>query len=82
MAIIATTRPIQLALGQKRQAVTWTLSALPLKADIEPHDWHVRFVPKADSCTAAKSTAIRSPRRRAAGETTALLDRALSLSLD
>src|SRR5262249_2315695 len=30
------------------------MSALPPKADIERHDWHVRFVPKADSCTAAK----------------------------
>ena len=28
------------------------LSVLPPKADIERHDWHVRFVPKADSCTA------------------------------
>src|SRR6516164_8640844 len=30
------------------------MSALPPKADIERHDWYVRFVPKADSCTAAK----------------------------
>src|SRR5262249_10101139 len=29
------------------------LSALPPKADIERHDWHVRFVPKADICSAA-----------------------------
>src|SRR6516164_4456390 len=41
------------------------MSALPPKADIERHDWHVCFVPKADKCTAAKSTAIRPPRRRA-----------------
>ena len=30
------------------------MSALPLKADIERPDRHVRFVPKADKCTAAK----------------------------
>jgi hypothetical protein len=29
------------------------MSALPPKADIERHDWHVRFVPKADIRTAA-----------------------------
>ena len=31
------------------------MSALPPKADIAESDWHVRFVPKADSCTAAKN---------------------------
>jgi hypothetical protein len=30
------------------------MSALPLKADIERHNWHVRFVPKADIRIAAK----------------------------
>jgi hypothetical protein len=30
------------------------MSALPPKADIADHDCDVRFVPKADSCTAAK----------------------------
>jgi hypothetical protein len=30
------------------------MSALPPKADIAECDWHVRLVPKADSCTAAK----------------------------
>jgi hypothetical protein len=30
------------------------MSALPPKADIETQSRHVRFVPKADSCTAAK----------------------------
>jgi len=29
------------------------MSALPRKADIAERDRHVRFVPKADSCTAA-----------------------------
>ena len=38
---------------QKRQAVTWTLSALPPKADKQQVVTFVRFVPKADSCTAA-----------------------------
>jgi hypothetical protein len=28
------------------------MSALPPKADIAERDWDVRFVPKADSCTA------------------------------
>jgi len=31
-----------------------TTSALPSKADIVEHDLDVRFVPKADICTAAK----------------------------
>jgi hypothetical protein len=30
------------------------MSALPPKADIQPRERHVRYVPKADSCTAAK----------------------------
>src|SRR5262252_6377526 len=30
------------------------MSASPPKAAIERHNWHVRFVPKADSCSAAK----------------------------
>ena len=32
------------------------MSALPPKADIVERDRHVRFVPKADSCSAANST--------------------------
>jgi hypothetical protein len=36
------------------------MSALPLKADIAEVEEHVRFVPEADSCGAAKK-AIRSP---------------------
>jgi hypothetical protein len=32
------------------------MSALPPKADIADRDRHVRFVPKADSCSAAKSS--------------------------
>ena len=31
------------------------MSALPPKADIPQRDRHVRFVPKADTCTATKS---------------------------
>jgi hypothetical protein len=31
------------------------MSALPPKADIAQHKRDVRFVPKADSCTAAKN---------------------------
>src|SRR5262252_1354342 len=39
------------------------MSALPPKADIADRDEHVRFVPKADSCGAAKKVAIRLLRR-------------------
>src|SRR5262249_1666490 len=35
------------------------MSALPPKADIEQTYQHVRFVPKADSCTAANSLLFR-----------------------
>jgi hypothetical protein len=34
----------------------WRMSALPPKADIERHDWHVRFVPLSDICSAANCT--------------------------
>src|SRR5215831_14757246 len=39
------------------------MSALPPKADIERHDWHVRFVPTADLCTATSPCheCIRAP---------------------
>ena len=40
------------------------MSALPPKADIAERHRDVRFVPKADSCSAAKRTVIRSPGRR------------------
>src|SRR5262249_36911 len=33
------------------------MSALPPKADIDRRDRHVRFVPKAESCSAAKTQA-------------------------
>ena len=42
------------ALGQKRTwRVEFAMSALPPKADIGTQPRNVRFVPKADSCTAA-----------------------------
>jgi len=44
----------------------WRMSALPPKADIDRHDWHVRFVPKADFRIAAIGISIRSLRQRAA----------------
>src|SRR5215472_3085674 len=31
------------------------MSAIPPKADIRWSDWNIRFVPKADSCTATNS---------------------------
>jgi hypothetical protein len=40
------------------------MSASPQKRTISRPTRHVRLVPKADSCTAAKMRAIRSPRRR------------------
>ena len=43
------------ALGQKRTLQVRLMSALPPKADIDGRCFDVRFVPKADSCTAAKS---------------------------
>jgi hypothetical protein len=44
------------ALGQKQTSRSEiTMSALPPKADIAERNRHVRFVPKADSCSAAKS---------------------------
>jgi len=42
------------ALGQKQTSEHFcAMSALPPKADIGESDWHVRFVPKADICSAA-----------------------------
>jgi len=41
-----------------------SMSALPPKADIDQHGRDVRFVPKADSCTAAKNVVIRSSHRQ------------------
>src|SRR5262249_10570393 len=41
------------------------LSALARKADIASLPRYVRSVPQADTCSAAKGSAIRSPRRRA-----------------
>jgi hypothetical protein len=44
------------ALGQKQtSAHLRVMSALPPEADIAESDWHVRFVPIADSCCAAIS---------------------------
>jgi hypothetical protein len=48
------------ALGQKRTLIRLDLmSALPPKADIPKRRLDVRFVPKADSCAAAKTVSIR-----------------------
>jgi hypothetical protein len=53
------------ALGHKRTLEAIELmSALPPKADIETQASDVRFVPKADICSAAIQTATRSPRRQ------------------
>jgi hypothetical protein len=37
------------------------MSALPPKADIEERDRHVRFVPQADSCSAARTQLFDHP---------------------
>jgi hypothetical protein len=48
------------ALGQKRTLThIRSMSALPPKADIGTQPHHVRFVPKADSCTAAINAWLR-----------------------
>jgi hypothetical protein len=45
------------ALGQKRTfGEDETMSALPPKADMDQDGRDVRFVPKADSCTAANNS--------------------------
>jgi hypothetical protein len=45
------------ALGQKRTSRhVHATSALPPKADMVQRDRDVRFVPKADSCTAARTS--------------------------
>jgi hypothetical protein len=47
------------ALGQKRTfEPSVAMSAVPPKADIAERDEHVRFVPKPDSCTAAKTASL------------------------
>jgi hypothetical protein len=43
----------------------FAMSALPPKAGMADRIGDVRFVPQADSCSAAKTGVIRSPRRRA-----------------
>ena len=46
--------PLMSAMGHKQTfPYVSAMSALPPKADITEHCGHVRFVPKADSCTAA-----------------------------
>jgi hypothetical protein len=48
------------AMGQKQTSgKVRMMSALPPIADIAERDRHVRFVPKADSCTAAKCHPIQ-----------------------
>jgi hypothetical protein len=68
------------ALGQKRTLRrVCVMSALPPKADIESRSRDVRFVPKADICSAAIRTATRSPRRREKAVIVALKGERLSL---
>src|SRR5262245_25827101 len=56
------------ALGQKRSSRNeQMMSALHPKADKRETSPNVRFVPKADSCSAAKRIVIRSPRRQVRG---------------
>ena len=54
-----TAKGLMSALGQKLPRLTQSgVSALPPKAAAEITDWRVRFVPEADSCTAAKTNSI------------------------
>ena len=49
------------ALGQKQTSrVAQQMSALPPKADIDPYASDGRFVPIADSCTAANNAKLRN----------------------
>ena len=67
------------ALGQNQtSAHVRVMSALPPKADIAERHRDVRFVPKADSCSAAKRTVIRSPGRRERVGSLEFSNRALS----
>jgi hypothetical protein len=60
--------PLMYALGQKQTSrLEAAMSALPPKADIAQRRPDVRFVPKADSCTAAKTRA-GGRRRRGQGD--------------
>src|SRR5262245_30151903 len=73
------------ALGQKQTPRHHgAMSALPLKADKPQTCWHVRFVPGADICNAAKRCVrlfvTRSPRQRARAMSSARRGRAPSLS--
>ena len=64
------------ALCQERTSpVTTPMSALTLKADIERHDWHVRFVPKAAHAPQQTRIVIRSRQRRTREARPALADR-------
>jgi hypothetical protein len=49
---------------QRRTHSEQMSSGFPLKADIAQCSRHVSKVPKGDSCSAANSIIIRSPRRR------------------
>src|SRR5215471_6821642 len=53
------------AMPHRLVQIVGPMSALPPKADKQQMARFVRLVPKADSCTAIKRIAIRSPRRRA-----------------
>jgi hypothetical protein len=70
------------ALDQKATCASQNvMSALPPKADMCGALAHVRFGPIAASCSAAKRIAIRSPRRRSAGDAKVRRDQAPLLSL-
>ena len=59
------------ALGQKRTlGKVRLMSALHRRADIGTRSRNVRFVPKADSCTAANSRAGNDPAGLTTGERT------------
>jgi hypothetical protein len=45
-------------MGQETFPGKATMSPLPPKADVAERNRHVRFVPKADSCTAAKRSLL------------------------
>src|SRR5258705_6606896 len=61
-------RPFVSAQGRSRKLARLNgMSVLPSTADVVGPPRHVRFVPVSDSCSAASSLTIRSPRRRVRG---------------
>ena len=74
--------PPMSALGQKLpRPFQFSVSAFPPKAAAKVAERRVRYVPKADSCTAAKSIVIQSIHRLGRATAVGWSDQALLQSL-